>query len=155
MINIIAAVSENNVIGINGKIPWKIPEDMENFRKLTTSQVVIMGRKTFESIGRPLADRINIVVSKNQKKDHGIFVADSLEKALEFGKTFQEREIFLCGGERIYAEGMNYADTLYITKVKGNYQGDAFFPEINSRIFSVENVKKIAENADLYIYKRK
>ena len=155
MINIIAAVSENNVIGINGKIPWKIPEDMENFRKLTTSQVVIMGRKTFESIGRPLADRINIVVSKNQKKDHGIFVADSLEKALEFGKTFQEREIFLCGGERIYTEGMNYADTLYITKVKGNYQGDAFFPEINSRIFSVENVKKIAENSELYIYKRK
>lgn len=154
MINIIAAVAENNCIGLNGNIPWNEPADKDIFKKLTMSNVVIMGRKTYESIGRPLPGRINIVVSGTMKSTPGIFVEESLEKAIEKGKSFNKREIFLCGGESIYSEGIAFADTLYISRIKGIYEGDTFFPEIDTNKFSIAEQRKINENFTFFVYKR-
>lgn len=140
MICIIAAVAANGVIGANGGIPWDIPEDRRYFRELTTGGVVIMGRRTYESIGRPLPDRYNIVVSGT-----GIFAgrslrtAGNLEKALKLGKRYISRngagDIFLCGGAEIYRQGLEYADRLYLTELYDEYEGDVSFPEFDREIF--------------------
>jgi dihydrofolate reductase len=129
MINIIAALSENRVIGCGGKIPWDIPEDRAHFRRLTTGNTVIMGRRTFEEIGRPLPERINIVVSTSADySGENLYTARSLGHALELAKGYSDREIFLCGGERIYREGLSVADRLYLTELDARFDGDAFFP---------------------------
>ena len=122
-ISIISAISTNNIIGINGSIPWNIPEDMRYFKSLTKGNTVIMGRKTFESIGKCLDNRINIVVSSKLSSDtyrddktKGVIFVNNLEKAIKIGSVF-EKSIFLIGGYEIYREGLIYADTLYITRV--------------------------------------
>lgn len=124
-ISIIAAVSNDGVIGINGKIPWDIPEDMKYFKNITSQNTVIMGRKTFESIGYPLPNRINIVVSSQasiisqkyrDERLKGIILVENLEKAIGIGAIFG-RPIFLIGGSRIYKEGLKYTNTMYITRV--------------------------------------
>ena len=124
-ISIIAAVSNDGVIGVNGKIPWDIPEDMKHFKNVTSQNTVIMGRKTFESIGYPLPNRINIVVSSQasiisqkyrDERLKGIILVENLEKAIGVGAIFG-RPIFLIGGSRIYKEGLKYTNTMYITRV--------------------------------------
>src|SRR3989344_5316774 len=144
-ISIIAAVGENMELGKGGKLLWQIPEDIKRFKKLTEGHVVIMGRKTFESIGRPLPNRINIIVTNNPKFNEYVsinqlidtFVAHSLKEAIEmakkkeshFAKASRDREIFVIGGGQIYQQAMKYADKLYLTIVKGNFEADTFFPD--------------------------
>ena len=136
-ISIIAAISESRALGKNGKLLWHIPEDMKRFKKLTEGHVVIMGRKTFESIGKPLSNRINIVVTHNpavtilgrSTQDGNIFVYQSLENALEVAKQKEKEEIFIIGGGQIYQQAIKYADKLYLTIVKGNFEADTFFPD--------------------------
>lgn len=138
MINVIAAFSKNRVIGFKGKIPWDIPEDKKNFKRLTLGHVVIMGRKTYEEIGQPLPGRFNIVISSTVNfKGEMLYTARSLEHSLEKAKSIIKKsdkstEIFLCGGERIYKEGIAFADTLYLTEIDEYFEGDAFFPELNN-----------------------
>jgi dihydrofolate reductase len=135
---IIGAVAENGVIGKDGKIPWKIPEDMERFKELTMGYPVIMGRKTYESIPkkyRPLPNRTNIVVTSRNFEDEEILIARSLEGAVYFIEQEADK-LFFIGGQRIYEEAMDYADKLEITHVKGKYEGDRFFPEIKREIWS-------------------
>lgn len=118
-ISLIAAVSHNGIIGIDGKIPWNIPEDLKHFKKLTMDSVIIMGRNTYESLKEPLSGRINIVVSKTLREiDVGIEVilVRSLREALELAKGFH-KHIWLIGGYRIFKEGLMYADSIYITEV--------------------------------------
>ncbi len=140
-INIISAVSANGVIGKNGKIPWNIPEDMQYFRDTTKGNVVIMGRKTFESIGIPLSQRFNIVVSKNKLyMDKNMLSATSLEEALEIAGEYASQnncEIFLCGGSRIYSEGIKYADRLYLTELDFECEGDVFFPSFDKKCYTL------------------
>ena len=150
MINIIAAVSSNRVIGCGGSIPWDIPEDRAYFRRLTTGNICIMGRVTYESIGRPLPDRINIVVS-SQKKYCGelLRTVPDMRAALRLADecvkfSGGKMEIFLCGGERIYSEGLSHADRLYLTEISRSVEGDAFFPEFDKRKF----VLKKSEHRD-------
>jgi|688.fasta_scaffold415025_2 dihydrofolate reductase len=145
MINIIAAVSKNNVIGINNSIPWKIKEDMQMFKKLTTNNTIIMGRKTFESIGKPLPNRNNIVITS--KKIDNITTFNSLKEAIENTSG----EIFLIGGSKIYEEGMNYADKLYITLVNKSINGDTYFPFIDPR-FICKNKSILSEDSVLLEY---
>ncbi len=140
MINIIVATAENGVIGSGGKIPWDIPEDKAYFKKITSGGIIIMGRKTFEEIGFPLPNRYNIVVS--EKKNfcgENLRTAVSLDDALEIARIHAEEngndEIFLCGGEKIYRQGMKYAQRMYITEIKGKYDGDTFFPEFDREEF--------------------
>lgn len=136
MVTIIAAVAENNVIGKDGKLPWRLPEDMALFKEKTFGQVVIMGRKTWESIPvkfRPLEGRRNLVVSTTMKPTEGCQVHNSLQVAIDHSKTFYaNKEIFLIGGSRIYNESLrlNLVDKLIISHVEGSYDGDTYFPEI-------------------------
>ena len=130
---LIAAFSENRVIGYQGKIPWKIPEDLKHFRQLTLNHPIIMGRKTYESIGKPLDKRKNIVLTKDGKfNPSGVIVCHSLEEAL---KNCGNEETYIIGGEQIYKQAISHATRLELTKVKGNYQGDAFFPEIDYSVW--------------------
>ena len=144
---IIVAFSKNGrIIGNNGRIPWTLPEDLQHFKELTTGNAIIMGRKTFESIGRVLPERMNIIVTRN--KDFCVedaYIAKSPEKAIEIAKNAGYKKIFICGGQQIYQQMMDYADYIYATEVCGEYEGDAFFPEINENEF-VEVKREKCEN---------
>lgn len=134
MISIIVAMDKNYLIGNKNSIPWDIPEDMAIFKEKTTGNVVIMGRKTFESIGRPLPNRINIVISRNKNNisEKNLIWVSSLEEAISKGKEFQ-KEIFIIGGGKIYKEAIskNICDRLCISHIKGEFSGDTFFPKID------------------------
>ena len=115
-ISIIVAMSQNSVIGINNQLPWHIAEDLKNFKKTTLNHCVIMGRKTYDSIGEPLNNRRNIVISRDSSlKIDGVEVVNSLEKAISMVK--EALEIFIIGGEQIYSMALSLATHLYITKV--------------------------------------
>jgi dihydrofolate reductase len=132
---LVAAIGENNVIGNKGKLPWHLRSDLRHFRALTLDKPVIMGRKTFQSIGHTLDRRTNIVVSRDKKfAPEGVTVAPSLKAALEIAKTDAQRrgndDIIVIGGSAIFAEAMPLADRLEITHVHAAPEGDAFFPPI-------------------------
>lgn len=128
-LTIIAAISENNVIGINGKLPWKIPEDLHRFKRLTIGNTIIMGRKTFESIGKPLPGRENIVLTRQENyQNPGIVLAHTLEEALSIARN---DSIFAIGGQEIYKAALPLANRMELTKVHRNYEGDTFFPEVD------------------------
>ena len=131
ILSIIAAMSENRVIGAGNKIPWTIPSDLKRFSEITMGHPVIFGRKTYESIGRPLPGRKNIILS-GQRGFHveGAVVANCLAEALELCSS--EDEVFICGGGPLYQEAISRADRIYLTVVHGVYEGDAFFPAIPS-----------------------
>jgi dihydrofolate reductase len=127
-ISIIVAMSQNSVIGLRNELPWHISEDLKNFKKITLNHSVIMGRKTYYSIGKPLKDRKNIVISRDTSlKIDGVEVVNSLEKAIL--KTDESSEIFIIGGQQIYSITLPLATHMYITKVNGIFDGDAFFPD--------------------------
>jgi len=133
-ISLIAAIGgEKRVIGNNGSLPWRIKEDLERFKQTTMNHVVIMGRKTFESIGKPLPKRVNIVVTRSIDFAHeGVVTAYSFEDALDkaYARAKNKKEIFVIGGAEIYKEALPYADKLYLTLIDGDFEGDTFFPEI-------------------------
>jgi len=137
----IVAVSQNNVIGLNNKLPWHIPEDLKYFYKTTTNKILIMGRKTFESLGQALPNRLNLVLTQNVDFQHKKALAFvSYEKALEYAQTNENikkygTEIFIGGGGEIYKQTINQMDRLYITRIYKNYTGDAFYPEIPKNKF--------------------
>jgi len=127
-ISIIVAMSQNYVIGIKNKLPWRISADLKNFKKITLGHPVIMGRKTYDSIGKPLKDRDNIVISRDKSlKIDDVQVVDSLEKAVF--KRADSPEVFIIGGQQIYQIALPLATHMYITKVDGNFEGDAYFPD--------------------------
>lgn len=135
-ISLIVAVDNKNGIGKENKIPWHISEDIKRFKKLTTGHTVIMGRKTLESIvdyiGKPLPERINIVVTSNPNlANEGVIVAGSLEDAFNKAKKTEKDEIFVIGGAHVFQEviDMGIADRLYLTKVEGDFDCDTFFPD--------------------------
>jgi len=133
-ISIIAAVAKNNVIGNKGKLPWHLPKDMAYFMKTTKNHPVIMGRKTFESIGKkPLPERTNIIVTRQEAYPApGCLVAHSLEEALFYASISSYAEdIFIIGGSSMYEEGLTFAEKLYITEIDHEFEGDTFFPKIN------------------------
>lgn len=128
MISIIVAKASNNVIGKSNDLPWYIPEDLQRFKQLTTGHTIIMGRRTYESIGKPLPNRRNIVVSSQMQSVPGAEVASSLEEALSLSDS---NEIFIIGGSQIYQTAIqqNIVDRMYITEVKATIEGDVYFPE--------------------------
>ena len=130
MISLIAVIGKNNELGCDGKLLWNIPADLKRFRDLTLGYPVIMGRKTFESIGKPLPGRQNIVISRNANYDnHCVYVAHSLEEAIKLGKHYSDKEIFVIGGGEIYKQSLSLADKLYLTIVDDNPKADTFFPD--------------------------
>lgn len=126
-LSIIVAMSKNHVIGRDGKLPWHMPEDFKRFKQITLGHPIIMGRKTFESIGHPLPGRQNIVVTHNQNfKVEGTTICHSFDEALE---ACGERDSFVIGGAEIFAEALPFADKIYLTLIEKNMEGDTFFPE--------------------------
>jgi dihydrofolate reductase len=138
----IAAMSENRVIGNAGKIPWHLPEDFKWFKKMTTGQVVVMGRKTFESIGKPLPNRETIVLSRGQFSHPGVRAVASLEEIDTLG---EHREIFICGGAQIYEKALPHCSDLYLTLVKRIVDGDTFFPAFEEQFELVEEIMDCPE----------
>ncbi|MDR0624363.1 MAG: dihydrofolate reductase [Treponema sp.] len=130
---IIAAMAENRVIGRNNGLPWAIREDLRHFRELTTGFPCLMGRKTWESLPRrPLPGRLNIIISVSMKEEpQGARVFPSLAGAIDFCAPYPR--VFICGGASIYREALPYATKMELTVIHGDYEGDAFFPEIDPR----------------------
>ncbi len=147
-ITIIVAASENSVIGYKNALPWNISEDLKHFKKITINHSVIMGRKTFESIGKPLKDRRNIVISRDKTlKIEGVEVVNSLDDAIF--RTKDQNEIFIIGGEQIYKMAMPFATNMHITKVYTNIEGDAFFPAFDEREWKILSQKDLESNEGL------
>ncbi|MCH7677888.1 dihydrofolate reductase [candidate division KSB1 bacterium] len=153
MISLIVAIGKNNEIGKGNKLPWNLPADMKHFKKTTYLHAVIMGRKTFESIGRPLPDRRNIIITKNRKyKANGVEIVKSLEKAIALFQDINE-EIFVIGGAEIYKQAIKYADKLYITYIDKKFPAaDTFFPKIGSGWKEKSRQDFKADNKNLYNY---
>lgn len=141
----IAAVGANGVIGAAGEIPWRLPTDFAHFKRMTLGKPLIMGRKTFESIGKPLPGRTNIVVTRQAGyAPEGVIVAGSLAEALaraqEIAAESGASEVMIGGGGEIYHEAMPLAERLYVTHVEASPDGDAVFPDIDPKIWEVEDV---------------
>jgi len=131
VISFIVAVSENNVIGKNNKLPWRLPTDMKYFKNITWAMPVIMGRKSYESLGEPLRGRANIVVTRNKDwKAEGVQIVQSIDQAINVAAQTDAKEIFILGGGEIFAAALPSADRIYLTRVHENFDGDAFFPEL-------------------------
>ena len=146
-ISIIVAMSKNRVIGKNNTMPWHLSDDLKNFKSVTTGKTVIMGRLTYESIGKPLPNRKNIVLSRNLKNSD-VIVLNKLEHAIEESK--EENEIFIIGGQDIYNQTVGMASKIYLTTINENLQGDKYFPEIdltNWTLVSTRNYQKNENNS--------
>ncbi len=145
IISLIAAVSENNVIGKDNNLPWHLPTDMKYFRDTTMGHCVIMGRKNYDSIPlkyRPLDGRTNIVVTRQKDlKAEGCIVVNTVEAALAVAKEKNESEVFVIGGADIYNQTINIADKIYYTKIHHSFEGDAFFSEIDLKKWSLISKK--------------
>lgn len=129
---LIAAMGENRVIGVDNQLPWRLPGDLKYFKARTLGKPVVMGRKTFESIGRPLPGRLNIVVTRNPDwQAAGVQVAHSLDAALALAAAAAPEEIMLIGGAELYRQALPQADVLYLTEIDAEFAGDAFFPEVD------------------------
>ena len=138
----IAAMSLNRVIGAGNKIPWHLPEDFKWFKQTTTGHVIVMGRKTFESIGKPLPNRETIVLSRSQFQFPGVKTIRSLD---ELKSLAGDRQIFICGGAQIYAQALPLCSDLYLTLVKRKVEGDAIFPPFEERFELVEEIRDAPE----------
>lgn len=135
--SLIVAATQNYVIGKDNQMPWHLPADLAWFRQNTTGKPVIMGRKTFESIGRPLPKRINIVLSRKPFEHEGVIWKNSLESAVDFVKDSEE--ILLLGGGELYKQYLPQADKLYFTQIQAEIDGDTFFPELNWDEWKIEH----------------
>jgi len=133
-LSIIVAIANHQVIGINNTLPWHLPEDLKRFRALTTGHHIIMGRKTYESLGRLLPGRTTVIVTRNKNfRLEGALIAHSLEGAVALCKS--DDEVFLIGGAELYQDGLKLANKLYITEVDLTVDGDAFFPEFDLNLW--------------------
>jgi len=144
----IAAMSLNRVIGAGNKIPWHLAEDFKWFKRMTTGQVIVMGRKTFESIGKPLPNRTTIVVSRSAPAIPGVQTISDLEQLQQPNGSWDGKEIFICGGAQIYQQALPLCSDLYLTLVKREVEGDAFFPRFEDQ-FSL--AAEIADNPEFKI----
>jgi len=129
----IAAMSLNRVIGAGNKIPWHLPEDYKWFKKMTTGNIIVMGRKTYESIGKPLPNRTTIVLSRSPSNVSGVRVITDLKELGSLEAELAGREIFICGGAQVYEQALPMCSDLYLTLVKRNVEGDTFFAAFEDR----------------------
>ncbi|WP_143884811.1 dihydrofolate reductase [Chryseobacterium binzhouense] len=139
MTTIVVAMGKNNEIGSDNQLLWHLPKDLKHFKEITSGHPVIMGRKTYESIGKPLPNRTNIVISR--KKDwfeEGILIVGSIKEAIKFAKKIDE-DIFIIGGGTIYDQTMEIVDKLEVTLVEANLEADTYFPKIDSKIWKKTN----------------
>lgn len=148
-INIIVAYSKNRIIGNENKLIWHLPADLKRFKELTSGRTVIMGRKTFDSIGKPLKDRENIVITRNTELEiDGCIMASSLKEAIELST----REIFIIGGEQIYQQALDISNRVYVTMINQKFEGDAKFPELDKSWIKLSRIDNKSDEKNLYDY---
>jgi dihydrofolate reductase len=153
LISLIAAVAENGVIGKNNKLPWHLPADLQFFKKTTLGSPLIMGRKNFESIGRVLPDRTNIVLTRDPNfANADLKIAHSLKEAFEIAQGTGADECFVIGGAEIYTEALPFCQKLYITRVHGTFEGDTYMPEFEKDFRKVSNVSNFKDERNKYDY---
>lgn len=162
MLSIIVAKAKNNVIGKNNELIWKLPEDLKRFKQLTTGHTIIMGRKTFESLGRVLPNRKHIIFSQNpdfKVNDENVEIVHSMLQIQEYIES--EEEHFVIGGAMIYNLLMPYVTKMYVTQIDKEFEGDAFFPRIDENIWKVIEKSEMMEDENSHLkyeyitYKRK
>ena len=144
MLSLIVAMAQNHVIGINNSLPWHLPNDLKYFKKVTMGKPIIMGRKTYESIGKPLPGRRNIVITRQDAytgvgENDAIDVVSSLDQAVDLGESIAlvegHEEVMVIGGAEIYKQALLKADRLYITHVLADVEGDAYFPQVDWTLY--------------------
>ena len=152
MVTLIVAKSENNIIGNKGRIPWYIPNDIKRFKEITMGKPILMGRKTFESIGHPLPGRTNIIISRNKAySPSGCQVYSSIDQALKEHEN--TAEIMVIGGSGIYKALLPLTDRIYLTQINSTFEGDVFFPEMkNSQWREVANLRVIDDKTVSFEY---
>ncbi|MGD6781194.1 dihydrofolate reductase [Sutcliffiella horikoshii] len=155
MISIIVATDRNNLIGKDNDLPWRIPADLAYFKKVTMGSTIVMGRKTYESIGKPLPYRRNIILSRQDFHAEGCETLHSLEEVQQLNKDGEE--LFIIGGAHIFKEALPIADFLYLTYIDEEFVGDTYFPEINEqdwKLLSSEKGIKDEKNPYDYYFKK-
>lgn len=155
MLSIIAGISQNNCIGLNGQLPWNIPEDLKHFREVTTGKTVLMGRKTWESLPekfRPLPNRINLIITR--QTDYVVPAGVEVYATIEEAVVKHPEEIVVIGGAEIYKQTIMQADRLYITHINQTIAGDAFFPEIDMAVWQ-ESARQDHDGFSFVTYTRK
>lgn len=149
MIKIIAAMSKNRVIGKDNQLIWKLSSDLKRFKELTNGNPVVMGRKTYESIGKPLPNRRNIIITRNLEYEvDGCEIVSSLEEAL----LLTNNNCFIIGGGEIYKQSLEFADKIYLTIVHENFEGDSFFPEIDEKWATITTEDFKSDEKNQYDY---
>ncbi len=151
---IIAAVSENGVIGKDGNLPWKIPEELKFFKEQTYGSPVLTGRKTFETIGKVLEGRLNVVISKTKKFSGGNLISfNDIQSAFDYLEKNKFEKVFIIGGETVFRQTIEECDGIILSKIKGDYDGDKFFPM--EKLKNLEPVKKVSyEKFEVYYYEK-
>ena len=157
-ISIIAAMARNRVIGIANTLPWRLPEDLKHFKALTLGHHILMGRKTYESLGRPLPGRTSVVITRSQDlRVPGCLVANSIAEAV--AACNNDNEIFFIGGEELYRQALDVADRIYLTEIKADFAGDAWFPEFDTNLWQETGRKTCKSESgleyDFLIYDKK
>lgn len=154
MLSLIVAASENNAIGKNGQLLWSLPNDMRFFKNTTWGTTVVMGRKTYESVDKPLPGRYNIVITTQPGwSANGVIVASGLQDAVEKAKATNCNEIFIIGGGEIYKQSMDIADRIYMTRVHAQLEGDTYFPAIDDKVWKlVSNIDFDKDDRHAYNY---
>jgi dihydrofolate reductase len=146
MLSLIVAMSQNNVIGDKNKLLWNLKEDLRRFKEITTGHPIIMGRKTYESIGKPLPNRKNIIITRSDINIDGCIVVHSIEEAINMFPN--DEEIFIIGGAEIYKQTIGKVDKMYLTVILEDYEGDAFFPYINFNMWNIEDIESFDRGED-------
>ena len=150
-ISIIAAMANNRVIGKDNKMPWHLPEDLKHFKSITMNKPILMGRKTYESIGRALPGRLNIILTRDDTfTADGCVVVSSIEEAFHIVNIHDADELFIIGGENIYSQFMHIADNLYLTLIDLDVEGDTFFPPY--MYLPLKEVQREKHDNDTYSY---
>lgn len=135
-LSLVVAAARNGVIGFRGEIPWRLPDDQRFFRSVTMGHAIVMGRKTFDSIGKPLPGRRNLVLSRTQRESvDAVHLFEDLDAAIDWSQRRDERELFVIGGEAVYREAMPRADRIFRTRVDAKPEGDVFFPDIDPAVW--------------------
>lgn len=133
IVSLLLAASENNVIGKDNQLPWHLPDDLKYFKNLTWGLPILMGRKTFDSIGKPLPGRKSIVITRDRDWHHdGVEVVHSIEEAIKKAKELGAKEIFVIGGAEIFKSSLPFANRIYLTRIHYVFEGDVFFPEVDA-----------------------
>lgn len=150
----IAAMSENHVIGKNNQLPWHLPADLRHFKNITTGHPILMGRKTYQSIGKPLPNRINLILTHDKTfKADGCLVVSSIEEALQSAPCMGSEEVFVIGGAEVYKQLMPSIQRLYLTIIHHTFVGDAYFPQIKSQEWrEIKREDHLPDNENPYAY---